>query len=264
MAGDRCRRSAPGGLRAGDRRHRPLRADARRRSPRRRWTGSAQCDSLERRTFADGVRGTRSRCGRAGADRQPGHAGLHGTEAALGAPARTPDVRTDAHRPPAQGLPALPHDGRVRERHVRCIGHAHARCRRTGLFGPYARRDGPVAFAYAAIGGRLGSGGRTACGCRPGVGNEDRARGGRCGRPSRGRGRRRRSGGGCEFPVARYFGSLFRARLGLPTQPAGRGPCFLPRASRHVAPDVGDPVRRQRAHLGDPAHRRGVGSSSRR
>ena len=93
--------------------------------------------------------------------RQPGHAGLHGAQDAVGRGARAGDRQGDPAGAPAQGLcPAAPL-GRGGLGDVGRLGHVLARRRQARLGRRPARRDRPSALGHA--GARRGLGGLGLC-----------------------------------------------------------------------------------------------------
>ena len=177
--------------RAGGRRDRPLRPDARPGRARRVRRGHPSRDPVERPADGGGVRRDRG-TGRARAadraDGEPRADGLHRPEAPLAPPSRAGGVRTDRPDHAAEGLRAPPADGRVGDRRLRRVGHPPARRRAARLEHGRARRPRPsrrVAPARARVPrarGDRGSEYHVVAGD---------ARRGRRRRPARGRGRGR-------------------------------------------------------------------------
>jgi hypothetical protein len=212
----RAARSSSSGARRGVR-HRFGGADARCHAARCRRSRPAPGDAVERRPQRPALRRAGAPCAaQPRHHRQPGHAGLHRPEAAVGRGARARRIPAHRARPPAEGLPALASVWGVRLRHVRCRRHAVARRRAPRLVGGDAGRHRARRARHAALGRGRRAEWPAARSARRRVGHASRRRHRRRRRGQcRRRDRHRRDPRRRRLPLARHLGCLFRRRRSL-------------------------------------------------
>ncbi len=196
------------------------------------------------RSFAECARTQAPRSRRGKNHWQPGDAGLHGAEDAVGRDARAGDRQGDEARAAAQGLRAPAPLGRGGIRNVRRLGNLVARRRQAALGRAPARGDRADARRHAAPGRGLRGFDVSRAIRRQGLGpggSQDpdrRGRGRQCGL----RHRRRRDRGRRGLRLARHLGRDLLGDRPL-CQPARAHPArLLPRAAEPLARHVGDAV----------------------
>ena len=175
-----------------------------------------------------------------------------------GCASTSPICSRERPRAAAQGLAALAAHRRIRQRDVRCLGHAVARRRGAPLVRRVARRLRPRRAATcrdwskaARSSGQLRPALAGRWGLRPGH------RSGRRRRRQRGqRGRHRCGAPGRGLRLARHVGRDLRGQRPLPPRPACGRARVLPCAAWALALHVGDAVGGQRLALGARAARR--------
>ena len=219
---------------------------------------------LERRPLRRAVR----RAGASGPGlardyRQPGDAGIHGTEAAVGRAGRAGGVPARRAGSAAQGLSAPAADRGVCLRDVRRCRNAVARRRKAAVVGRDAggHRAGPHGDAGPRRGQPVDR--DVAARRRRGMGPADGCRRRRRRRGQRRRRRRDRHGhpGSC-ISVARHVRRLFRGKCHVCPKSRARRACLLPLPARHVAPDVRHVERRELPRLDRRGDARTIGSGA--